>query len=672
MSPEVLNDLFHSWSNVQAKVDFVSMPILAIDSNDPKRSVETTCLSLASQTFRRLLPGPETFLASRQSGNSMTYRSLTGTIAICFSIAFLAVGVRLLLWQDNRPDFPLIFSGMVQHHKANAHVLLQGEITQFITGPAPPGDANILTYPPGYPIIMALVFRLCGESDASMRIFQILCDAAAAVLLFFVAAEVLPRKAAVIAGTLAALSPQLAYYSLLLLPDSMATLPVLLGLYFVIRAIKSQSFWTFFAAGASVGLSCWLRSNALLLAPFLAIIIVLLRGPRRRWTNAAAFAGATLLVIAPITIRNLVVFHHLIPLSLGAGQMLNVGIGDYDKERRFGLPGTDFETGKSEAARYNRPDYARSLFGGNGVDREQDRISRGLAVVRSHPFWFGSVVLRRALSMFKLERVRPVSSEPAPTHSLGSVAQGEPAWSKYPADLIASGPQMHNSKLSASADGNALQIETDAGRREGAIASFSIAVERNSDYLFRLPVRVESGNLMVSVLRSSQGKPLASSPVLHPLETSGLFAQTALMLEVPFVNRDSDSVLLVLSNEGKRPVQTTAQVGRMELFRLGTASFVWARYLRVFIHGAQGFFLSAWVVPLALVGVLLLLAADEGRFLLILLAIPLYYICTQSFLHTEYRYVMAIQYSLFVLTAATLYWLGFVLIRMIRARSRWA
>ena len=616
------------------------------------------------------MPRTEAFQASRQSGDSISHRSLINTIAICFSIAFIAVGVRLLLWQDNRPAFPRIFTGMVEHHKANARVLLKGDITQFITGPAPPGDANILTYPPGYPIIMALVFRLFGDADTSMRMFQILCDAGAAVLLFFVAGEFLPRKAAVVTGALAALSPQLAYYSLLLLPDSLAMLPILLAVYFIIRAIKSRSLWTLVAAGALVGLSCWLRSNALLLAPFLAVIVLLLWEPRRRWTYAAAFVGAALLVIAPITIRNLVVFHHFIPLSLGAGQMLNVGIGDYDRERRFGLPGTDLETVASEAARYNRPDYASSLFGGNGIQRDQDRIARGLAVIRSHPIWFGSVLLRRALSMFTLERVRAVSSEPVPMHSLEAAQQATPTWSRVPADLVTSGPGSQASKFSLATDSNSVQIETVAGRTENAIATFTIAVEKNSDYLYRLPVKVEQGNIVVSILPSYQGQALASSPVLHPLETTGLFAQPTFMVEVPFVNRDADSLLLVISNGG-RPVQTVAQIGRMELFRLGTASLAWTKYFRVIIHYAQGFFLSTWMLPLAVIGMLLLLVAGQGRFLLILLVMPLYYVCAQSFLHTEYRYVMAIQYSLFVLVAATLYWLSIVLARMIRTRSAW-
>ena len=590
------------------------------------------------------------------------------TALVCLAIFVLGLGVRLLHWQDNRPIFSRIFTGMVEHHKSNAYLLLKGDFATFVTGPAPPGDANILTYPPGYPIILSVIFRLFGDSDTSMRVFQIICDAATAVLLFFLAAELLPIKVAAIAGALAALSPQLAYYSLLLIPDSLATLPLLLALYFVIRAIKNQSFAAVIAAGASVGLSCWLRSNALLLAPFLAILLLLIVERRRRWPFAAALIGATIIVIAPITVRNLVVFHHFIPLSLGAGQMLNVGISDYDKQKKFGLPATDIETVSAEAERHNRPDYASSLFGGDGIEREQERTTQGLAVVRAHPLWFAGVVLRRAASMLRLERVQIVSREPAVTHSLNVANDMRPVWSKEPADFIASEAPPQPAKISPVAEGRMLRIES-AGLPSGnQIVSLPVAVEKNSDYLFRLPVRVDQGNVVISITSSDEKEVYSVTPVLHPLETPPAFEQPTFPVQIPFVSRDADSVRLVISNDGRRPAPTAAQIGRMELFRLGPASLQWTKYLRLLVHVAQRFFVTAWMLPLALLGGVLLKAAGHARFLAILLAVPLYYLTAQSFLHTEYRYLMAVQPSLFVLIAVTLYWSGVSLARIIRGQ----
>src|SRR6267142_422551 len=105
--------------------------------NRPTCPVETTRLSLSSQTrqrrLRRLLPRAEVLQPSQESKDSQTPAfSRKSTIAICLCIAFVAIGVRLLLWQDNRPVFPGVFMGMVEHHKANARVLLKGDINHFL------------------------------------------------------------------------------------------------------------------------------------------------------------------------------------------------------------------------------------------------------------------------------------------------------------------------------------------------------------------------------------------------------------------------------------------------------------------------------------------------------------------------------------------------------------
>ncbi|MDX6614438.1 MAG: hypothetical protein QOD75_3624 [Blastocatellia bacterium] len=600
--------------------------------------------------------------------------------AICVAIFALAVGVRLLQWQDNRPILPRVFAGMVEHHKANARLLLHGDVSGFIKGPAPPGDANILTYPPGYPIIMAAVLSVFGDSEAGMRFFQIVCDAATAVVLFFLALEFLPVKGAVIAGALAALSPQLAYYSLILIPDSLVTLPILLALYFLVRGLKRNSLRAVMVAGVCIGVSCWLRSNALLLAPFLAVFLLLIMDRSRRWRYTGVLVGATFLVIAPITIRNVIVFHHFIPLSLGTGQMLNVGISDYDKERRFGLPASDIETVTGEAATYGRPDYAQSLFGGNGIERDGRRTSRAEGVMRSHPFWFGGVVLRRAFSMLRLERVPVITIEPAVTHSLIIAAGVNPVWSVQPSDFIArstSGP-----RIAPATNGNAVRLQGHEIDSSGATYLSTFEVETNTDYLVRFPFKIEEGSVTVSVISPSQKERYATTPVLHVLETLPAAGQQTVLIQVPFVSRENGTAHLLVENEKRRPGPLVAEVGKMELFRLGPASLVWMRYPRILMHLMQRLFVTAWMVPLAFIGAVLLWRSNGIRWRpallhpkggghggpplqILLLAIPLYYLSAQSFLHTEYRYVMAIQPSLFVFIAATLNGLANSLVRIL-------
>ena len=61
----------------------------------------------------------------------------------------------------------------------------------------------------------------------------------------------------------------------------------------------------------------------------------------------------------------------------------------------------------------------------------------------------------------------------------------------------------------------------------------------------------------------------------------------------------------------------------------------------------QKVFLTAVMLPLAIVGLALATVKKRSQALVILLVVPVYYFCVQSIVHTEYRYVLAVDYFLF-------------------------
>jgi 4-amino-4-deoxy-L-arabinose transferase-like glycosyltransferase len=448
----------------------------------------------------RTPPDGRTALAVQDS--SQTRRSEARRRALAFALVFAAaLGVRLLCWRDARGLAGAVQTAVAENYKHQARLLAENGAASFFVRGSPTNDPDLLGHPPGYPFALALLYETFGESDAAAQLFQMLCDSLAAALVLLVAAELLPFGAAVTAGALAALAPQFCWNSVLLLPDTLAALPVLLAVFLLLRAGGGRPVLKALAAGALVGASCWLRANALLLAPFLAVAaapFLLERGARSR-ASLALVAGAVL-AVAPLTVRNAVVFGRFIPVSLGAGQTLVEGIGDYDPERRFGLPDTDTELIRMEAEEKGRPEYASSLFSPDGVERDRERTRRALSVIGAHPLWFASVMARRAASMLRLERV-----------------------------------------------------------------------------------------------------PLASdAPV----------------------------------SEG------------------------WTRPLRLAVRAAQRLFITAVFLPLYLLGLFLLARVRRVRALAALVSVPLYYLCAQSALHTEYRYVLAVHYFLFVAAAAGIYQLA--------------
>jgi hypothetical protein len=290
-----------------------------------------------------------------------------------------------------------------------------------------------------------------------------------------------------------------------------------------------------------------------------------------------------------------------------------------------------------------------------------------LAVIRSHPFWFATVMARRAASMLRLGRVQLISAEPPVTHSLPAGAdESMPDWTSSPAEMLANSTiESSQAKVSLTPDGQALRVTGDDSKYGDQVASAPIPVQKNQDYLLALPIKVEQGRMMVSVLSEDRSTTYAST-VVEAMEGKTAEEQPSSIIELPFVSRYAGHLQVVLSNGASKPAHPRIQVGSIKVFALGTASYLWTRYPRLIVWLAQRLFITAFMLPLAILGATLLVRARRWRVLFILLAVPAYYLCVQSALHTEYRYVLSVHYFLFMLAALALYWLGGMLWQGIR------
>lgn len=610
-------------------------------------------MSAEGQIVNSSLPGNPFDAAHNQLKPSLKidYRKTFIACAIIFSVA---LGARLLSWQDNRFEARRVQSAVAEGYQHTGRLLQQGGLRSFFSADLPLGDPNYIGHPPGYPILIAVVFSFFGESDSALQILQILADAAAALVIFFIALALLNKRVATIAGLLVALAPQFTYNSVLLLPDSLTVLPLLLALLFLIQAYQRPRLITFIAAGALIGLSCWLRANALLLAPFMALIIPILFGRGRRLPAALALVGGAALIIAPLTIRNFIVYDHFIPVSLGAGQTLLEGIADYDVDGNLGIPGTDMGIMKWESEIYQRPDYDGTLFNPDGVRRERQRLARGLAVIRSHPFWFLGVMARRGAGMFRLERVRLISADPPVSHSLSTGDELTPGWSTTPADLLSAGKVVSaQAQVSLSPDDRMLYIKGDQSKYDTQFVSAPLSIEGQTDYVLKLPVRIEEGRMIASVTSTGSSHQYASA-VIEPQDWKPSVEQSWKVIEIPFVSSGADQVQIVFANGGAKDTHSVVQVGQPQLFRLGPAAFGWTRIPRALFRLIQKLFVTAIALPLALMGLLVLILSGRRNAIALLLVVPAYYFSIQSVLHTEYRYVLVIHYLLFVLVAVAI------------------
>jgi len=599
---------------------------------------------------------PSQDLNSRQDLTTHSPECNRGVLVLlCLILFILAFAVRTLTWQDNRRDAWRVQTGVTASYKDYARQLARGDFKVFAS------DTIHIGHPPGYPIVLATVFKTIGESDTAIQFIQIVIDSFAIVVLFLIAAELMPLNVAILAGLLASLSPQFAYFSVLLLPDSLVILPILLAVYLIVRAVKTSNLYLFLFAGALIGISCWFRANAFLLPLLLASLIPILVQKKRRLLAAGAIVIGAALVIAPVTIKNAIVFHRFIPLSLGAGQTLLEGIADFDESGRFDIPNTDRGIMTQEAQWSGKPEYATVLFGQDGFDRERMRLARGSSVIRSNPVWFAGVIARRAVASLRLDPVPRLHADSPVSYNAANLEPGIVVWRTNATDLPVNGVFSKSAQLTK--EDQLLRIRTFGNNYEDQFVSEPIGVQPHYDHVMQLPVKLEEGRVLLKVIEADGTRELASVGI-DVSEVVSARTQPTNFVSIPFVSSGSNQVQFAISHNAAN--STELLVGPVALFQVGPTGFEWLRYVRLPIRYIQSAFKTSIMTPLVLIGLGLLVLRRQWKTAGILLAVPAYYLLVQSALHTERRYVYVIHFFFLILASVTLVWLygmlrGFVM-----------
>ena len=584
----------------------------------------------------------------------------TKQIFIAIIVFLITLSVRALYWNDHQL-LALANNTVVTelYYRPFAQSFVAGNFREFIGGPESGTDATVLGHPPGYPFLIALATTISNQPDIILQFFQATCDALSAALIFLIAIELLPTTVAVLASGLIAFSPKYAFYSLVLTPESLAAMPVLLAMLLFVKAGKHPSYRIYSAAGALIGISCWLRADALLLAPFLGLITIWL-GKYNRWRYAFTLVSACMLLIAPITLRNLILFHRFVPVSVGAGTLMLQGIAEYDSEKRFGLPISDVDIMHEEAKRYRAPEYEKGLWTGDGIDRDRRRLAQSLNVISYHPVWFMKALTRRAYSMFTEDHLSLSMKLMAAAPNKGPVivpSDIRPVWSASPAALYKDGLLSDKTQVAIEENGASLYLRSNAYFWGDQIVSAPIQVRKHTSYVFRLPVATETGRTAFFVKSADLTNRLAT--LLTPDPTQVRMPRGPSMSEVyiPFTTQNEELIYFTIA-EGGSSIYPVARIGSVELFELGIQPSDWTQYLRAVLRDLQQVSMCAASLSVIVLGLILLISAGLRRESALLLAIPVYYLCTHSVLHLEQRYVLPMYYMLMIVAAIPFYWVG--------------
>lgn len=231
---------------------------------------------------------------------------------------------------------------------------------------------------PLYPYFLGAVYRFIGRDLLLVRLLQVAMGVATCWLVALLATRLHGALAGNIgAALLAAFGPSIfqeGEFEKTALGVFLATAALFLFL--------GGSWRSKLASGVTFGLAALTRGNILLLGAAAVAYLIVARAPRA----ALAFAIGAALVIAPVTVRNVVVSGEWILTTSGAGQVLYTGNNPSNAD------------GAHHSVPFVRPQAAHEE--GDFLAEAERRVGRPLAAQEASAYW-----LR--------ETVRHVAAEPA-------------------------------------------------------------------------------------------------------------------------------------------------------------------------------------------------------------------------------------------------------------------
>ena len=331
-----------------------------------------------------------------------------------FALFLIALSVRLLTLQfmSMHLEDPAWFQiGSYAKFDRQARDILDGRQRLFWIDDATRTD--LAQYPPAFPALVALIYKISGGPSvyAVQNVLWLADLILSFVLIMGIAFTAFGWRAAIVSGFLLALSPLFALYAAYPSTDMPTTWFVLGGNWLLLLAFQRRHVLLALAAGVLLGIACWLRVNPLYLGVGWAVVLFVLTAGS--WALKLKLSGAvlvgTMLVIAPIVIRNYLVFPDFTPTGGTIGVNLWEGLGETELGRSHGFLFGDDKLVERERAQMGLPaDAPLEIQWPDGIRRDRERTRESLAFIRQHPIWYAGVMLGRMWGMLK------VAGDPVP------------------------------------------------------------------------------------------------------------------------------------------------------------------------------------------------------------------------------------------------------------------
>lgn len=183
---------------------------------------------------------------------------------------------------------------------------------------------------PAYPLFLSLLYAVSNDSLLFVRLIQAALGVGIVYLTWLLGRDLFTRAVGAIASLIVAVHPLLIYFGVYLWTETLYTLTITAIAYTMLRGLQAGRLRWIALSGLLLGVAALTRPQALLQAPFMLLVVLLMlreQGWARRLLAGALLTLATLAPIAPWTARNMAAFNEFVFIDTHGGVTL---YGSYD------------------------------------------------------------------------------------------------------------------------------------------------------------------------------------------------------------------------------------------------------------------------------------------------------------------------------------------------------
>ncbi|MBN1999842.1 glycosyltransferase family 39 protein [candidate division KSB1 bacterium] len=230
-----------------------------------------------------------------------------------FIILFVCLAIRALFFAVVQPWEKSIVENVILESDSRGYDGIAQTLLhhgRFAQQPASPPE---VLRTPGYPVFIAFVYLLFGESPWIVILLQIILDVVSCLFLFLAVARLFP-PAAGFASLFYAVDPFLVLYSNLFFSETLLVFFLVLGVYFIVRVLADPShekiYKNLIPAAVFWGCAALTKPIAgyLYVPAVAALVVVFYNYAKKLFVYSALFIGIFFITLSPWLARNTRIF----------------------------------------------------------------------------------------------------------------------------------------------------------------------------------------------------------------------------------------------------------------------------------------------------------------------------------------------------------------------------